>query len=112
MRTVRLIVLGLLAAVLISLGVANMVPVDLYLLPAALAGGGFSIKELPLAVVIMAAVLLGILIGLIIEYLREHRQRKLANERRREIVRLRQDIARLRAKLDDPDDDFPRIPAI
>ena len=46
MRTIRLAVLGLLAAILISLGVANMVPVDLYLLPAALFGDGFSIKGL------------------------------------------------------------------
>ena len=112
MRTIRLAVLGLLAAILISLGVANMVPVDLYLLPAALFGDGFSIKGLPLAVVIMAAVLMGILVGLVIEFLREHRQRKVAEEKRREIVQLRQEIARMRAKLGDRDDELPRIPAI
>ena len=112
MRTIRLIVLGLLAAILFSLGVANMVPVDLYLLPAALFGDGFSVKGLPLAVVIMAAVLLGILVGLVIEFLREHRQRKVADEKRREIVQLRQEIARMRAKLGDRDDELPRIPAI
>jgi uncharacterized integral membrane protein len=111
MRTVRLIVLGLLAAILIALGVANMAPTDLYLLPAAIFGESFSVKGLPLAVVIMAAVLLGILVGLVIEFLREHRQRKLAEEKRREIVQLRQEVARLRAKLGSQDDDLPRIPA-
>ena len=47
-----------------------------------------------------------------IEYLREHRQRKVADEKRREIVQLRQEIARMRAKLGDRDDELPRIPAI
>ena len=44
MRTIKLIVLGLLAMILIALGVANMAAVDLYLLPAALFGDGFSIN--------------------------------------------------------------------
>jgi uncharacterized integral membrane protein len=111
MRTVKLIVLGLLAMILIALGVANMATVDLYLLPAALFGDGFSIKGIPLAVVILAAVLMGILIGLVIEFLREHRQRKVAEEKRREIVQLRQEVARLRAKLSPQGDELPRIPA-
>ena len=111
MRTVKLIVLGLLAAILIALGVANMVPVDLYLLPAALFGDSFSIRGLPLAVVILAAGLIGILIGLVIEFLREHKQRRVAEEKRREIVQLRQEVTRLRAKLGDRDNELPRIPA-
>jgi len=111
MRTVKLIVLGLLAVILIALGVANMATVDLYLLPAALFGDSFSVKELPLAVVILAAVLMGILAGLVIEFLREHKQRRVAEEKRREIVRLRQEVTRLRAKLGDREDELPRLPA-
>jgi uncharacterized integral membrane protein len=111
MRTVKLIVLGLLAASLITLGVANMAAVELHLLPAALFGDSFSIKGLPLAVVILAAVLMGILAGLVIEFLREHKQRRVAQEKRREIVQLRQEVTRLRAKLGDPEDELPRIPA-
>ncbi len=111
MRTVKLIVLGLLAAILIVLGVANMAAVDLHLLPEALFGDSFSIKGLPLAVVILAAVLTGILAGLVIEFLREHEQRRLAEEKRREIVKLRQEVTRLRTKLGDREDDLPRIPA-
>jgi uncharacterized integral membrane protein len=110
MRTVKLIVLGLLAVILIAIGVANMAAVDIYLLPAALFGDGFSIKGLPLAVVIMAAVLMGILIGLVIEFLREHKQRRVAEEKRREIVQLRQEVARLRAKLAPQGDELPHIP--
>ena len=110
MQTIKLIVLGLLAAILIALGVANMAAVDLYLLPAKLFGDTFGIKQIPLAVVILAAVLLGILVGLVIEFLREHKQRRVANEKRREIVELRQEVARLRAKMDDRENDLPRIP--
>jgi len=111
MRTIKLIVLGLLAAILIALGVANMAVVDLYLLPATLFGDSFGIKGIPLAVVILAAALLGILVGLVIEFLREHKQRRVAEEKRREIVQLRQEIARLRAKLGAQEDELPRIPA-
>ncbi len=111
MRTVKLIVLGLLAVLLIALCVGNMAAVDLYMLTAALFGDGFSVKGLPLAVVILAAVLMGILAGLVIEFLREHKQRRVAEEKRREIVRLRQEVTRLRAKLGDREDELPRIPA-
>jgi hypothetical protein len=54
---------------------------------------------------------MGILAGLVIEFLREHKLRRVAEEKRREIVRLRQEIARLRAKVGDRDDELPRIPA-
>jgi lipopolysaccharide assembly protein A len=110
MRTIKLIVLGLLAAVLIALGVANMAVVDLYLLPAKLFGESYSIKGIPLAAVIMAAVLMGILAGLLIEYLREHKHRQGAGQNRREIARLRNQIIQLKSKLDDDEDDLPRIP--
>ena len=110
MRTVKLIVLGLLAVILIALGVANMAAVDLYLLPAALFGESFSIKGLPLAVVILAAVLMGILVGQVIEFLREHKQRREARQKRREIVQLRQEVTRLRAKLGDRESELDRLP--
>ena len=112
MRTIKLIVLGVLAAVLIALGVANMAVVDLYLLPAKLFGESYSIKGIPLAAVIMASVLMGILIGLMIEYLREHKHRRRVGQHRREISQLRSETARLKARLGDDEDDLPRIPAI
>jgi len=111
MRTIKLIVLGLLALILIALGVANMAAVDLYLLPVTLFGDGFGIKGIPLAVVILAAVLLGVLVGLVIEFLREGRQRRMAEEKRREVAELRQENTRLRAKLREHVDELPRIPA-
>jgi uncharacterized integral membrane protein len=110
MRTIKLIVLGLLAAALIVVGVANMAPVDLYLLPRALFGEGWGITGVPLAVVILAAVLAGIVIGQVLEFFRERKYRRVAEEKRREIVELRREIARLRSELGSRADELPRIP--
>lgn len=110
MRTIKLIVLGLLAAALIILGVANMAPVDLYLLPRALFGERWGISGVPLAVVILASVLVGIVIGQLIEYVRERKHRRVADEKRREIVELRREVARLRSELGSRADELPRIP--
>lgn len=111
MRTIKTVVLGLLAAALILLGVANMTPVDLYLLPRAIFGEGWGITGIPLAVVILAAVLLGIVIGQLVEFIRERKHRRVADEKRREIVELRREVARLRSKLGDRAEELPRIPA-
>lgn len=110
MRTIKLIVLGLLAAVLIALGVANMGAVDLYLLPVSLAGDRFGLKGIPLAAVILAAVLLGIVVGQVLEWVRERKHRVVADQKRREIVQLRQEVTKLRAKLGDAARHLPRIP--
>ena len=115
MRTIKMVFLALIAAGLILLGVANMASVDLYLVPVALFGANigdtYSIKDIPLAVVILAAVMLGIVVGLIIEWLREYKHRRTADQKRREIVALRQEVQRLRSQLGDQADDLPRIPA-
>ena len=111
MHTIKMVVLALIAGALILVGVANMAAVDLYLLPVPLFGDAYSIKGIPLAVVILAAVLLGVIVGLFIEWLREYKHRRTAEDKRREIVELRQEIARLRSKLGDRADDLPRIPA-
>lgn len=110
MRTIKTIVLGLLGAALIILGVSNMAAVDLYLLPPALFGDGWGVTGIPLSVVIIVAVLAGIVIGQLIEFIRERKYRRVAEEKRREIVELRREVARLRAQLGDRADELPRIP--
>jgi len=113
MQTIKMAILGLIAVALILLGVANMAAVDLHLVPVALfgpLGEQYSIRGIPLSVVILAAVLLGIIVGLVIEWLREYKHRRTAEDKRREIVALRQEISRLRSKLGSEGDDLPRIP--
>lgn len=105
-----MIVLGLLAAALIVLGAANMASVDLYLLPPGLFGERWGIDGIPLAVVLLAAVLAGIVIGQILEFFRERKHRRVAEEKRREIIELRREIGRLKADLGDRADQLPRLP--
>jgi len=111
MRTIKLIVLGFLAVMLVLLGVANMAAVDLHLLPPALVGERYSLTGVPLAVVVLASILLGVFVGQIREWFRERRHRATAAEKRREIAELRDEIAELRQKLGDEDDKLPRLPA-
>ena len=110
MRTIKMAVLALIAGALVLVGVANMAAVDLYLLPVPLFGDAYSVKGIPLAVVILAAVLTGVIVGLVIEWLREHKHRRTAEDKRREIVELRQENARLRSRLGAGADELPRIP--
>ena len=111
MRTIKTIVLGLLAAAMILVGVANMAPVDLNLLPPALAGEGFSLKGVPLAAVVLAALLAGAVFGQLLEWVRERKQRVTADQKRREVAELRQEIAHLRARLAQKGEDLPQRPA-
>lgn len=111
MRTIKTVLLGLLAVCLVLVGVANMAAVDLYLLPPALAGEGFSLKGVPLAIVILAAGFAGAVIGLILEWFREHKQRAQASEKRREIAELRQEVTQLRARLAEKGEGLSRRPA-
>jgi uncharacterized integral membrane protein len=109
MRTIKLIVLGLLAVALVLAGVSNMGPVDLHLIPPSLAGGRFSLLDVPLAAVILASVLLGVFIGQVLEWIRGYKRRAIAAETRREIAALKDEVAQLRRKLGTEDDDLPRI---
>jgi uncharacterized integral membrane protein len=112
MQTIKLIVLGLLAVILIIIGGANMAPVDLFLVPSALTAERFSVKGVPLAVVILAATLLGIIVGHVLELIRGRKHRVLAEMKRRELDDLREEVTQLRAQLRDQGDDLPRIAAL
>ena len=111
MRTIKLLILLILAAGLIVLGVANMAPVDLQLLPRSVATPGTTIEQVPLTAILFGAVAIGIVVGFLLEWLREAKHRRLAAEKKREVGRLRSEIARLSTRLGDDSDDLPEIPA-
>lgn len=99
MSILRIAVLGLLAIVLLVLALANLDPVLLRLLPEPLADGlgipVYSVR-LPLFAVVLVAVGLGIALGYVLEWLREHRHRRAATRERARREKLERELARSR----------------
>ena len=95
MRFIRYALLALLAIVLVTVALANAGLVTLRLLPAELAGffgAGWEV-ELPLFLVVLLGVALGLLIGFVWEWTREHHYRAEARRQRRERERLEREVA-------------------
>lgn len=94
MRYIRYLVLGVIAVALIVIAVANRGPLTVRLLPEELAGlFGFSWQvTLPAFVILLSAVLVGVLLGFVWEWVREHRFRAEAAAERRERQRLEGEI--------------------
>lgn len=99
MQLVKYIFLAVLAVVLIVVAMANSAAVTLRVLPEAMAGFlGWSWQvTLPMFVVILGAIIVGLLIGFVWEYLREHKHRAAARHERRERETLQRENERLRS---------------
>ncbi len=110
MRTVKIAVLSLLGLAFVVVGVANMTPVDVFLLPAGLGLPGAEIRDVPLAGVIFASVLAGIVVGQIMEWVREAKHRRLVDQKQDEVSRLRKEIKRLSKRLGEGEEDLPKLP--
>ena len=97
-RYLRLILLGLLALLLLTMALANRAPVEVRLLPgdlAALTGLTWAM-QLPLFLVIFGGIVAGVLIGFVWEWFREHGHRATAAQKAREVVRLERELAVLK----------------
>ena len=111
MRYIKYALLAAIAVVLICVSLANREAVSLELLPtdlAALTGMDYTIS-LPLFVVIFGGVGVGLLIGFLWEWIREHKQRAEAAAQRREMDRMRREIKRLKADKHEGKDDVLAI---
>jgi len=100
MRILRYIVLGLIALCLVTVALANRDVVMLRLLPpdlAALVGLNPAV-EVPLYAVIFAGVVIGVLVGFVWEWLREHKHRAAASRYARHAAGLERELARSGAK--------------
>ena len=88
------------AAVLVTVGLANRGIVTLRVLPEALSGwlGVSPDIDLPLFLVILAGVALGLFIGFIWEWIREIPERAQAQRLGRELDNLRTELARRKAE--------------
>ncbi len=106
MRYIKYLFLGTTAVVLIVVALANRQMVTLRALPDGLAGlfgGPFEIR-LPLFLVIFGGIVVGLLIGFVWEWLREHKHRAAAARKSREVGQLSREVRRLRDRPDQQDD--------
>lgn len=111
MRFIRLIFVALLALVLVAVALANREMVTLSAFPANFGqylGGTWSIA-LPLFLVIFVAFALGMLAGLVWEWLREAHIRREARYRGAEVARLENEVGHLRDRHAAPQDEVLAI---
>ncbi len=110
MRYIRYVFLAALAAVLVSLALANRGMVTLNTLPEGLAAipgmGPLSLSiELPLFIVIFAGIIAGLMIGFVWEWLREHKHRAEVSQKKSELKKLQRELKRTQAERDKDKDE-------
>lgn len=111
MRFIRLLFIVLLAIILVSVALANRQIVTLSLFPANFGqylGGTWSV-DMPLFLVVFLALAIGMVLGLIWEYLREAHVRREARQRSAEVARLEQEVGGLRNRHAAPRDEVLAI---
>ena len=98
MRYIRYLVLVLIGLVLLLVTSANRGHVTLSLLPQEFVPyvGRNWTAELPLYLVILVAVAVGILLGFVWEWMREHKHRKVAARSTREARQLSREVEKLK----------------
>ena len=100
MRYIRYLCIAVFALALISVALANRDMVTLKVLPPEIAGW-FALApsvQLPLFLVILGAIVAGLLVGFIWEWIREHGERAEKARLQRETRRLEREVARLKGE--------------
>lgn len=96
MRIIKLLLLALILIGVVVLSIANRGPVTLNLLPEGLAGFGQRSIEMPLYALGLLSILTGLVLGYILEWLREFKHRQRAARKTREAAALNREVGRLR----------------
>ncbi|NHQ75330.1 LapA family protein [Roseovarius gahaiensis] len=111
MRYIRYASIAIFALALILIALANRNIVQVRVLPDELSGLAAlnPSYELPLFVVIFGGILLGLIVGLIWEWIREHGERAEAARKARELSALRAEIQRLKGEKHKDKDDVLAI---
>ncbi|TYB87132.1 LapA family protein [Oceaniovalibus sp. ACAM 378] len=98
MRYIRYAFLAILAICLVTVAVANRGVVTLLLLPPEMSGflGWSWSVTMPLFLLIFGAIVVGVMIGFVWEWLREHKHRADATRQRRQKEELAREVTRLK----------------
>ena len=106
MRLVRTLFLIFLAIILVVISIANSENVSLYLLPtdlSSLIGTTISVN-VPLFLVFFSGIFIGLVIGFLWEWLREHKFRVEANLNEKRLSRAETELSEMRTKDNKGDD--------
>ncbi len=108
LRTLRLVLIGLVGLVIVIVSVANTGPVVVKAMPdglAAFLGLGWQV-EMPLFLVMLAGVAAGLFVGFVWEWLRERKHRVSAKSKAREVSKLERELSVMRDASTVPQDDI------
>lgn len=106
-RVLRYVFLAILTIALLLVASANRAVVTLHLLPADLAAL-FRIDwqlDVPVFLVLFFGIVIGLLVGFTWEWLREHKHRRVASTKTREVSKLERELAALKDQTSLPGDD-------
>ena len=105
MRYIKYLILAAFMAALVLLALANREAVFVSALPEGLPYAGVLSIEVPLFVIIFAAIGVGLLLGYFLEYFREHKYRRQAAIKNREAAVLSAEVAKLKKSNGSDEDD-------
>lgn len=105
MRTLKILLLALILVVVVVLSLANRGDVTLHLLPADMATVMPLSIEVPLFVVSLVSIVVGMVVGYLLEWLREHKHRRNARVKGKEAAKLQRDMQKLRKEANKPEDE-------
>lgn len=107
MRLLRYLILGILLLAFLTVALANRAPVGVSLLPEdfALLIGWQARAEVPVFVVLGLGGVMGLVLGFIWEWLREHKHRKTARVQTRAVSKLERELAAMKDQTSLPQDE-------
>ena len=108
MRLIKKTLLILILIAIAVVAVANRQSVTFQLVPEPLEGLLPIANQytMPLFVFLILAIVLGMFVGYLVEYLRERKHRRKVVETRREVSKLEGEVAKLKKKTGDEEDDI------
>lgn len=111
MRILRYLILAVIVAGLVVVAMANRDMATLTVLPAGLsdlAAWNFSI-ELPLFLIVLGGVAVGLLLGYLLEWIRESKHRAEVSKRQRQVRSLNREVGRLKRDANEGKDEVLAI---